>query len=154
MDCDQVAPVFHPVDWLGFVENDNPCRRCPHPNDWGGCDSAYVWTISASETAAYGADATLPADGWLYLWLWDTPMDGATYAHLELTGDLVPLEFELIHEAAIYVPGSPDVLDFVLGGCPSSEILVGRIRVQVPSPVEARTWGRTKAGYRVRGAYR
>ncbi|MBZ0268192.1 hypothetical protein K8I85_08545 [bacterium] len=157
VDCDQIQPLFWTTEWIGFAEDaaEACSSQCPPEcnNDVkGGCRCGYQWSLSASATNPDVNVAALPADGWIYLWF---RRDGAygwprgiAAAGFRLTGTLHPVAFEPVESVVLWLPELfPDIL-MAVAGCPDPPMLVGRIRVQDPSAVEARTWGRTKAAYR------
>lgn len=155
-DCDQINPTEHQMQWTGFSEEyADLCSACPGPCwdtiGWEGCIfCAYAWSISSSATDPAVNVSTLPPDGWLYLWLHTTTYEvgGAARTSFRLSGTLTPLEFEPIYGLVDWTSdGFPD-LSMQLGGCPDGPELIGRIQVQLPSPVGAGTWGRTKSVYR------
>lgn len=153
VDCDQLVPTEYIHGGFGFSDDaDEPCTQCPD-ECWDdfmgeGCIMCgYLWSLSASDTDPRVNVAPVPADGWIYLWLYSTGFDGAAAMSFHPIGSLVPVEFELLTDGVWLEDQFPEIL-MAIGECPTGGTLVGRIRVQVPSPVESRTWGRTKADYR------
>jgi hypothetical protein len=153
VDCNLINPTEWAFTGYGFSDDPNePCTQCPD-ECWDdiigeGCIMcAYLWSLSASDTDPRVNVAPVPADGWLYLWLYATYYDGAAAFGFQPTGSLVPVEFELLTEG-VWLEDEFPVIMAGIGGCPDGPTLIGRIRVQDPSPVESRTWGRTKAAYR------
>jgi len=140
----------------GFADDPaDSCAECPAPSTCNGsdlildgCACSYAWSLSASATDPDRVLAPVPPDGWLYLWLTGTIKGGAAALVFRPTGTLVPVEFELLRESALWLPERFPDLWIAIGGCPVGPTVIGRIRVQDPSPVRGRTWGRTKAMYR------
>ncbi|HMB70582.1 MAG TPA: hypothetical protein VKU85_14800 [bacterium] len=150
-----VPPVAEDATWIGFFDgpadtrSNCPCGVmgvCPY-DDLGRLCTSYLTFLSTSAVDPLETQAAIPEDSWLYVWA--VAPFGISALETGFEGTLVPLEF-VPEPGILWVPSKfPDVL-LVMDGpdCRTGSILLGRLRVEDPTPVTGSSWGRVKARYR------